>query len=54
MKVDRHGNRVAREGSDRCYCGCKYWECDRCVDCGMTIAEAMRDPEWTMANRGHA
>lgn len=21
-------------GLDRCYCGCKYWEHDRCVDCG--------------------
>jgi hypothetical protein len=23
-----------REGCDRCYCGAKYWENDRCVSCG--------------------
>lgn len=32
--ADRLGNKIAREGCDRCYCGCKYWENDRCVDCG--------------------
>lgn len=32
--ADIHGNLVALEGVDRCYCGCKYWENDRCVDCG--------------------
>src|SRR5262249_44071902 len=32
------GNRVAREGQDRCHCGCKYWENDRCIDCGTEIA----------------
>lgn len=31
---DRHGNVIAREGVDRCGCGSKYWEQDRCVDCG--------------------
>lgn len=36
---DRHGNAVRENGVDRCYCGCKYWENDRCVDCGG------RDPE---------
>lgn len=34
--ADKHGNRVAQEGCDRCACGCKYWENDRCVDCGST------------------
>jgi hypothetical protein len=34
--VDVHGNRVRREGRDRCWCGCKYWEHDRCIDCGGT------------------
>src|SRR4051812_21673403 len=36
---DVHGNRVRMEGLDRCYCGCKYWENDRCVDCGGTEPE---------------
>ena len=31
---DKHGNLVAKEGCDRCPCGSKYWENDRCVDCG--------------------
>jgi hypothetical protein len=34
--TDEHGNRVRREGVDRCWCGCKYWENDRCIDCGAT------------------
>lgn len=33
---DQHGNVVAEEGVTRCVCGCKYWENDKCVDCGMT------------------
>ena len=37
---DRHGNRTAQEGCDRCDCGCKYWENDRCCDCG-----TKHDPE---------
>lgn len=32
--ADQHGNFQAREGCDRCSCGCKYWEKDRCVSCG--------------------
>lgn len=36
--MDKHGNAVAKEGADRCFCGCKYWEADRCIDCGTTIA----------------
>lgn len=34
MKSDNHGNVIAREGATRCACGCKYWENDRCIDCG--------------------
>lgn len=37
--MDQHGNKVAREGCDRCFCGCKYWEKDRCVDCNTHISE---------------
>jgi len=33
---DANGNTVREEGVDRCPCGCKYWEDDRCVDCGGT------------------
>jgi hypothetical protein len=43
VDVDQHGNAVAQEGCDRCFCGCKYWELDRCVDCRThigTIREA--------------
>lgn len=32
--ADAHGNRLAVEGVTRCHCGCKYWEHDRCTDCG--------------------
>jgi hypothetical protein len=32
--MDRHGNVTATEGCSRCDCGCKYWENDRCIDCG--------------------
>lgn len=32
--ADKHGNVVAKEGVDFCWCGCKYWEFDHCVDCG--------------------
>ena len=31
---DIHGNHFRMEGCDRCWCGCKYWENDRCIDCG--------------------
>ena len=30
-------NEIAREGCDRCFCGCKYWEYDRCIDCGTHV-----------------
>jgi hypothetical protein len=45
------GNKEAREGCDRCYCGCKYWEHDTCIDCGTTIAQCLADPEWRAENR---
>lgn len=32
-------NTVAREGCDFCYCGCKYWENDRCIDCGTLVTD---------------
>lgn len=34
---DDHGNTYAEEGVDICHCGSKYWENDRCVDCGQSI-----------------
>lgn len=37
--VDQWGNEVREEGVDRCWCGSKYWENDRCVDCGGTEVE---------------
>lgn len=31
-------NEIAEEGcGDRCFCGCKYWEYDRCIDCGTHV-----------------
>lgn len=50
--AERLGNTEAREGCDRCYCGCKYWERDRCIDCGTMIQECLRDSEWVALNRG--
>jgi hypothetical protein len=35
----RLGNKVRDSGADRCACGCKYWENDRCIDCGSTEPE---------------
>src|SRR4051794_6518779 len=35
-------NSIAREGYDRCWCGCKYWENDRCTDCGTSITDIRR------------
>jgi hypothetical protein len=37
-RPDRPGNVQAREGCDRCECGCKYWENDRCIDCGAHVS----------------
>lgn len=33
---DQFNNVVAEEGFTICICGCKYWENDKCIDCGMT------------------
>lgn len=49
--MDQHGNRTAREGCDRCYCGCKYWENDKCIDCGTSIQTCVNDPDWVKENR---
>jgi hypothetical protein len=35
--MDGFGNINAREGCDRCACGCKYWEDDYCVSCGISV-----------------
>jgi hypothetical protein len=35
-QADPNGNIAHTDGVDRCYCGCKYWEHDRCIDCGGT------------------
>ena len=44
--ADVHGNMVAREGCTRCFCGCKYWENDKCIDCGEDATRAIRyNPE---------
>jgi hypothetical protein len=36
---EKSENTRAREGVDRCSCGSKYWEGDRCVDCGAELVE---------------
>src|SRR5690348_11659956 len=36
QRQDKHGNVVAQEGITLCTCGSKYWENDKCIDCGMT------------------
>ena len=40
--IDEYGNTKARSGCDRCNCGCKYWEQDLCIDCGMKIEDLLR------------
>lgn len=40
--ADSLGNEVAREGLDRCFCGCKYWEHDVCIDCGTHVTKVPR------------
>jgi len=37
------GNKIAQEGCDRCFCGCKYWENDLCIDCHTPIEEVKRE-----------
>jgi hypothetical protein len=39
--MDKHENQIAAEGCDRCFCGCKYWEADRCIDCGTHILSVL-------------
>jgi hypothetical protein len=36
-KIDGFGNINADEGCTRCVCGCKYWENDYCVSCGISV-----------------
>ena len=38
-------NKSATEGCSRCECGCKYWEGDRCIDCG-TVHDSARHDDW--------
>ena len=40
--MDKHSNAIAKEGCDRCTCGCKYWEHDKCIDCGKHVDSIMR------------
>jgi hypothetical protein len=40
---DKHGNVIALEGADRCDCGCKYWENDRCIDCGTPVTSITKE-----------
>jgi hypothetical protein len=35
-QADTDGNIARQNHVDRCWCGCKYWENDRCIDCGGT------------------
>lgn len=48
---DSLGNEIAKEGVDICFCGCKYWERDKCIDCGTSITVVKnsdcRQCEWT-------
>jgi len=41
--TDKHDNTLAREGYDRCSCGCKYWEHDRCIDCNTHVNDISKD-----------
>lgn len=45
-------NTHAREGCDRCSCGCKYWEHDRCIDCGKELHEILFRVELRLAYTG--
>ena len=42
MKI--HGNLLARSGYDRCVCGNKYFEHDKCIDCGKHVTAIPRCP----------
>lgn len=53
--MNLHNNTVAVEGCTRCVCGCKYWENDRCVDCGRLAAVSEdASPEQQEADRVYA
>lgn len=41
--MDKHGNKIAEEGVTRCHCGVKYWENDRCIDCGTHVLAIQGD-----------
>lgn len=43
--MDDHGNQIAVEGSTRCVCGVKYWENDRCIDCGRSPVRSITPEE---------
>jgi hypothetical protein len=43
FEYEHLGNTIAREGADRCFCGCKYWENDRCIDCGTHITQVPQE-----------
>ena len=43
--TDEHGNFVALEGYDRCPCGCKYWEQDRCIDCNTHVNDIAQEAD---------
>ena len=37
------GNTLARDGVDLCWCGCKYWEHDKCIDCGTHVSKSKQE-----------
>jgi hypothetical protein len=37
--ADFHADVPARNGVDRCVCGCKYWENGKCIDCGTPVTK---------------
>jgi len=38
---DELHNYIARGGVDLCWCGAKYWEQDRCIDCNTHILDSV-------------
>lgn len=43
--MPRHTPAHPEEGCTRCYCGCKYWEDDTCIDCGYRYRPADFDAD---------
>ncbi len=41
---DKFGNMLNCEGLAICACGCKYYEFDRCVDCGTHAQVNLQHP----------